>query len=225
MVLNMPPADGAMRNPLSRRRSRPLLGVVLALATALLLTAGSSTPPTLPELNERVLAFARANLGKSVGDGSCITLAIVAMKEAGATSHPSFDPGGDFVWGRPVDSFREAMPGDILQFHKAVFRGKRTLTKNRWVSWHQEYPHHTAIVSRMSEGGNVVTVLHQNVVTTTTKKGDRDSKHVQEATLRMDSLQEGGWIRIYRPVAARDRAADDRRRGGRDAGPEVDSMP
>jgi hypothetical protein len=110
------------------------------------------------------------------------------------------EPGGDFTWGQPIETFKEALPGDILQFHNAVFRGKKSLPKRRWVSWHQEYPHHTAIVSRVSEGGKLVAVLHQNV--TVQGQAGKDSLNVQEGTLPMDSLQQGGWIRIFRPIAA-----------------------
>ena len=37
------------------------------------------------------------------------------------------------------------------------------MSRRRWVSWHQEYPHHTAIVSEVRDGGKLVVVLHQNV--------------------------------------------------------------
>jgi hypothetical protein len=175
---------------------RPRPGLVLCIATAPLLAADAPIP-RLPDLNEKVVAFARANLGKCVGDGSCTTLAISALESAGVRSYPSVEPGGALVWGQPVGSFEEALPGDILQFHDAVFQGKKATSKRRWTSWHHKYPHHTAIVSRVSEGGNVVAVLHQNV--TISGKGDRN---VLEGSLRIDSLQKGGWVRIYRPLAA-----------------------
>jgi hypothetical protein len=187
-----------MSPPTSRTRPRAL--VVLSMATALFLMAGAPTPPPLPELNEKVVAFARANLGKPVGDGSCITLAFEALKEAGAQFDPFDEPGGDFTWGQPVASFKEALPGDILQFHNAVFRGRQTLSRGRWMTWREEYPHHTAIVSQVDETGKLVTILHQNVIMQ--GKAGKDSKNVREGTLRIDSLQKGGWIRIYRPVPA-----------------------
>jgi hypothetical protein len=199
------------------------MGIVLALETALLLTAGAPAPPPIPDLNARVVAFARANLGGSVGDGSCNTLAIEALKAAGAKDHPIVESGGNFVWGRPVDSFKKALPGDILQFHQAVFRGKRMIGKRRWVTWHYEYPHHTAIVARVSEGGNVVVVLHQNVIMT--GKPEDDAKNVQEGTLRIDSLQEGGWVRIYRPVAVASLAPTRAGTSGEDVGDGADPLP
>jgi hypothetical protein len=174
------------------------LGRLAALAAVVFAAGGAPAPPPLPELNEKVLAFAREKLGTSVGDGSCTTLAVEALKEAGARRYPMGDPEGDYTWGEPVASFKDALPGDVLQFHKAVFQGRTPLPGRRWYSWKQEYPHHTAIVSKVSQGGKVVSLLHQNV--TAPGQPAKDVKNVQETTLRVDSLQKGGRIRIYRPV-------------------------
>jgi hypothetical protein len=185
------------------RGSSSSLKLVLTSAALIVLAAAPapapSTPP-LPVLNEKVVAFARSRVGTSVGDGVCTTLAIAALKEAGARSYPMRDPGGEFTWGEPVESFKEALPGDILQFHNTVFQGKKYLSRYRWMSWHQEYPHHTAILAQVGEKGKLVVVLHQNV--TMQGKQEKETKNVQETSLPMGSLQKGGWIRIYRPVAA-----------------------
>ena len=151
-----------------------------------------------PPLNEKVVAYARAHVGKPVGDGVCITLAIMALKQAGAQAFPLDRADGDYVWGERIPRHQDALPGDILQFRDAVFDGHRT-TRRRTVWWHEEYPHHTAIVSGVSEGGNVLTILHQNVGGK--QKSEADKKVVQESSLRMDSLQQGGWVRVYRPLA------------------------
>ncbi|MDR3638773.1 MAG: hypothetical protein P4L84_33510 [Isosphaeraceae bacterium] len=153
---------------------------------------------TLPPLNEKVAAYARANAGQKVGDGICITLAVMALKQAGARAFPLDRADGDYAWGRLIERHQDALPGDILQFRDAVFDGRR-VTKRRTVWWHEEYPHHTAIVSGVSEGGNVLTVLHQNIGGK--EKSEADKKVVQETSLRMDSLQNGGWVRVYRPIA------------------------
>jgi hypothetical protein len=180
------------------RFARPAMVLPMLAITVSLVSAGPAAPPPLPELNAKIVAFAREKLGKSVGDGSCTTLAIAALRAAGARYYPQMEAGGDYVWGQPVDSFKESLPGDILQFHNAVFQGKKALPRRRWTSWHHEYPHHTAIVSQVSEGGKVVTVLHQNV--TGQGKDAGDAKNVRETMLPVDSLQKGGWVRIYRPV-------------------------
>jgi|GEM_PF-2854729 len=157
-----------------------------------------SEPANLPDLNQKVLEYARDHLGTKVGDGSCVTLAVKALAEAGARRFPLGRSDGDYVWGDPIDSFRNALPGDILQFRNAVFQGKKRYPRGRWVSWHDSYPHHTAIVSQVNDGGKTVAILHQNVG----RKGANDEakKIVQEWSLKPDSLQKGGWVRIYRPL-------------------------
>jgi hypothetical protein len=180
-------------------RLRPL---AVAAVLALTLAAPAPAEPPIPALNEKVAEFARTQLGKKVGDGECTALALAALRHAGAQRFPLSRRHGDFVWGRLVDHPSDALPGDILQFRNAVFQGKRWVTKRRWVTWHHEYPHHTAIVASVGERGKVLTILHQNTGAPGT---DEDRKRlVQEGTIRMDSLQEGGWVRIYRPVAPAD---------------------
>src|SRR5262249_22579635 len=128
------------------RRSRSPRLVAVAWVTAVVALHLAATPHAapIPSLNQKVLEFARARLGEKVADGQCQSLAVEALRYAGAKRYP-FDPSGDHVWGRPVASFQEALPGDILQLRNAVFHGKRRISKRRWVSWHHEYPTHTAI--------------------------------------------------------------------------------
>ncbi len=178
------------------RRPAPML-LIAALATAGP-PDGKAGPPTLPPLNARVEAFARSNLGKPVGDGICITLAVEALRSAGAKAFP-FDPGGDFIWGEPVDDYKDVLPGDILQFRDAVFRGTRTIGRNRRERWHHDYPHHTAIVARVDQGGKLIAIYQQNV--SLQGRDEAEKGNVREAVLRMDSLQKGGRVKAYRPVA------------------------
>ena len=169
--------------------------------------------PKLPPLNEKVVEFARDRRGQKVGDGSCLTLAIAALRASGGKVFPFNQPDANYIWGDLVDSPRDALPGDIVQFRDAEFKGKSWVTRRRWVSWHENYPHHTAIVSAVAENGKLITVLHQNVGAR--DADDASKKVVQEATLRMDSLQEGGSVWIYRPVAADPRPPGAGRRGFR----------
>jgi hypothetical protein len=60
----------------------------------------------------------------------------------------------------------------------------------------------------VTEGGKVVTVLHQNVGPK--DADDAQKKVVQEGTIRVDSLQDGGWVRIYRPIPAEGAATKER---------------
>jgi hypothetical protein len=181
-----------------KRALRPGLPAftIVAVASALLAAAPASLP--LPPLNAKVVEFANAQRGKKVGDGSCITLAIRALANAGAKRFPLHRADGDYEWGRRVDRLEDALPGDVLQFRDAEFKGKKRLPGRRWISWHQTYSHHTAIVSGVGEGGKVLTILHQNVGP---EGADEATKRiVQEGTLRIDSLQKGGWVRAYRPA-------------------------
>jgi hypothetical protein len=187
------------------RRSRSRRFVVLAWVAAVVALGLAAAPPPavpIPPLNQKVLEFARERVGKKVADGQCTSLAVEAVRYAGAKRYP-YDPSGDFVWGRPVASFNEALPGDILQFRNAVFQGKRWITKRRWVSWHHEYPHHTAIVLEVREGGRVVAILHQNVGAH--DADDATKQVVQEASIRPESLKAGGAVAIFRPVARDER--------------------
>jgi hypothetical protein len=187
-------------------RSSTRSGTARCLAAAAVALGVAAGPPAplrapLPPLNQKVIDFVRSKTGQKVSNGECTNLAVEALRGAGARLY-GFDPGGDFVWGRPVDSFRDALPGDILQFRDAVFQGKKWVTRRRWVSWHYEYPHHTAVVAEVRDAGREVTVLHQNVG----PQGATDAakKVVREDTIRTDSLQKGGRVWIYRPVAPGD---------------------
>jgi hypothetical protein len=166
-------------------------------------------PDPLPPLNVKVVEFARSHLGKPVGDGICVTLAVDALKEAGAKRFP-FDRSGDYVWGEPVAEFKDVLPGDILQFRNAAFKGQKVLRGSK-IFWHAEYDHHTAIVAKVEKNGKLITIYHQNIVTE--GRPDSEKLNVKEGTLQMDSLQKGGWIKAYRPVPAERPAsepADDR---------------
>ncbi|MFO0953258.1 MAG: hypothetical protein U0835_19300 [Isosphaeraceae bacterium] len=168
-------------------------------------------PAPLPELNQKVVEYARGQLGKKVANGECTSLAVEALRTAGARRF-GWERSGDFVWGRPVESFADALPGDILQFRDAVFQGKRMLPGQRLQSWRQEYAHHTAVVDQVRERDGEVVVLHQNVG----KPGAEEAKKrlVKRDAIRPASLQPGGRVWIYRPVA-HDQEVAERAREGR----------
>src|SRR5262249_33234739 len=138
----------------------------------------------IPPLNQKVLEFARGNVGKQVGNGECTVLAVEAFKHAGVQRFPRLKDEGDYIWGRPVDSFREALPGDVLQFRDAVFERKRWLSRTRWERWRHDYPHHTAIIADVKEGGRLVTMLHQNIGPN--DSSETEKKAVKETSLRTD---------------------------------------
>src|SRR5260370_9459291 len=61
-------------------------------------------------------------------------------------------PSGDFVWGRPVPSFKDALPGDVLQFPDAELEdvaGKRVLERRRSEEHTSELQSHLNLVCRL----------------------------------------------------------------------------
>ena len=148
----------------------------------------------------KMAAFARGKLGEKVGDGECTTLVNEALADSGGRvlQHPEAD--GEYRWGELVKSAKDARPGDILQFEKVSFQGRRqtmgdngepTLTISR-----VSFPHHSAIVTAVGPRGKTLTMLHQN--------GPGPDGHslrtVQETTLILSEKRPGGSLRIYRPV-------------------------
>ena len=53
------------------------------------------------------------------------------------------------------------------------------------------YPHHTAVILNVAEGGKVLKVLEQNI---------NGKRFVMESTYRINDLKSGSF-RVYRPVA------------------------
>lgn len=191
----------------------PVAAILLGIALGSF-RAGAAEPPArppLPPLNAKVVEFARGHLGEPVGDGICVSLAVEALRAAGAEHRPAVDPAGrpgDYAWGEPVPDLRDVLPGDILQFRDAVFAGVRHV-RNRRESWNDSYPHHTAVVISTAEQGRLITICHQNVV----QRGEDPARvgRAREGTLRMNSMQKGGYLRAYRPVLAGSARGSDRR--------------
>jgi hypothetical protein len=172
--------------------------ILLLPAMVLLLAADDSKKPDIPELNKKVLEFARDNLGKKVGDGECATLAALALRKAEARRW-STSRTGEYVWGKLVRTVADGtnltgdvLPGDILQFRGVVFAGRaggRTFEST--------YPLHTAIVAAVKNDGKVVEVLHQNAGNFAAPAAER--RKVQRTTLRFAELKKGS-VKIYRPL-------------------------
>ncbi|HWE40674.1 MAG TPA: hypothetical protein VG406_29280, partial [Isosphaeraceae bacterium] len=154
--------------------------------------------------------------GEKVGDGQCITLAIEALRAAGA-HQPPIRGREDFVWGREVPKLADALPGDILQFRDAVFKGTEPLPGGGVLHTTSKYEHHTAVVAavKKTRKGLVLTILHQNAGGSGATPAERQV--VQEGTLRMADLRKGGTVRAFRPEAGdegtRSRVEGDKRAG------------
>ncbi len=145
-------------------------------------------------INDKVVEFARSKLGQQVGDGVCSTLAVEALRYAGAGRKGR-------AWGDELPSIHDARPGDILQLEDAVFVRTRVREDGAVVTLTFRSPHHTAIVSGVRRRGRrvVLTVLQQNVGFEGTT-GEAESKVVQEGVIDPAELRRG-TLRAYRPVA------------------------
>lgn len=174
----------------------PILSMLRrTLLTALILLpvlpAGANPLPD--PLNQRVVDFAKANLGAHIGNGQCAALAAQALRAAGASPRQAggYPTQRDYVWGRQVlllegtpagsrasgGELADVQPGDIAQFSNAQF-----------IKAH--FGHHTAIVEGIQ--GKHLLLLQQNI-------GGR--QYVAEGAVRVDKLM-NGWVRFYRPVPA-----------------------
>lgn len=154
----------------------------------------------------RVLAFARAHLGRVVGGGECAELADQALIAAGARSFGAYaglTEGDDYVWGRKV-SLRDARPGDILQFRDFV---AETSTRSRGgeSDASDERPHHTAILEAIL--GDTLLVLEQNA--TPDRSVQRNRVSIRTRTYvgmptpdAVTTVQVTGTISVFRPEAA-----------------------
>ncbi len=111
----------------------------------------ASDEKKLPALNDKVLKFAEASVGKQIGNGQCWTLADEALADAGAR-RPGRDGWKVYVFGRELKADEAVLPGDLVQFSEARFE-----TKGGGVA---VIPQHTAIVTKRD--GTKVSLLHQN---------------------------------------------------------------
>ena len=129
---------------------------------------------SIPLLNQKVLEFATANLGKQVDNGICYELGVEALNYAGAR------PPSGVVFGNAV-ALTSALPGDILEFNTARFVGA-----NYWMVLGS--PYHTAILSQVD--GTQLTMLNQNV---------NNVRVVTITRIDMNDLK-SGTLTVYRPA-------------------------
>jgi hypothetical protein len=168
-------------------------------------------------LNQPIVGFCRARLGRRVGDGQCATLVTEAFKAAGARRFPPYGRDADYVWGRFVYGLEmsgglemedgaigtgRVRPGDIVQFRNARFEGRRVNANGSWNSWTSQYPHHTAVVATVN--GRRWTVYHQNVGPSGKSKDQKEI--VQIGSINLNELA-SGWLKVYRPVSALSRVS------------------
>ena len=134
-------------------------------------------------LNDRVLAYVKGVIGKTIGSGECWDLAQEALDANGAD------------WSRPVnygmllDPARDRIaPGDIIQF-KSV-RLRTNLTGGGMMYRTIGAPDHTAIIMRV-EGEKKYTLAHQN---------SDGKRYVITSEVDLNGMITGTYW-IYRPMA------------------------
>ncbi len=120
---------------------------------------------------QKVLDFAKKNMGKKVDRGECWDLANMALNNAGATWTSPYD------FGSKVNS-NATQAGDILQF---------TDTKLKFPFGSMSFPKHTAIV--YSSKGKQITMIHQNF---------NNKRFVDTVTIHLDYIVKGK-MEAYRP--------------------------
>ena len=165
-----------------------------------LLAAGDDPAETV-DYNAKVAAFARSKIGEKVGDGDCSTLVQEALRDAGAKVLLSPAADGEYLWGEPLKSLKDVKPGDVLQFEKVKFQGRRRKLNEDGSAilfvTTTSLPHHSAIVTAVGPKGKTITMLHQNGG----GPDGRPLKIVQETTLVVSEMQKGGSLKAYRPIA------------------------
>lgn len=180
-----------------------ILRVSAAMIAVVLAGSARAEDPAAPlTFNAKVAEFARLKLGEKVGDGICSTFIQEALREAGAKVLLSPAADGEYLWGEPLKSVKDVRPGDIAQFEKVTFSGKRRIIANNGAPAIQvsinTFPHHSAIVTKVGPKSKSITIHHQNAA-------GPDGKPVQivtEQTLVMSELRKGGTLKFYRPVPA-----------------------
>ena len=129
----------------------------------------------LPEVNQKIVAYCQAQVGKKIDRGECWDLAKAALDQAGAVWEPPYH------YGTPYDYKKDTiLPGDIIQFENVELKGEL---------YKVTMPHHTAIVMSVT-GPLQVTVAHQNFA---------GKRTVQLTELNFGDLKKG-TVQFFHPT-------------------------
>src|SRR5262245_52498835 len=141
----LPPLRAVME-PFERLRFRPRLDRLEDRAVPAVVADAPQVRVETQTINDRVVAYLDARLGRRVGGGECAHAVTEALRAAGARFiRPADSPNpGDYVWGSLVKVITPGgdsapgvacKPGDIIQYRNARFSNGMYAT------------HHTAIVA------------------------------------------------------------------------------
>ncbi|HOY31463.1 MAG TPA: hypothetical protein PKW80_06260 [Bacteroidales bacterium] len=139
----------------------------------------------IPELNQKITEYVKAQLGKKVDRGECWDLAYEAL----TLNNCEWD--GKFYFGNKLNpSVDSIYPGDIIQLYNVVLKHR---IGNQIIK--ETYGQHTAVVYNKS-GKGIFEIAHQNNGYSGRKVG------ISELNLR-DKVS--GTIIFFRPVAKTNR--------------------
>lgn len=138
-----------------------------------------AAPDSLPELNQKILAFVDSKMKKKVGRGECWDLAAEALNAAGAKWN------GKFKFGRLLNADTDSiLPGDIIQFEGVKIKFEKNGAKYREV-----LNHHTGIIYTV-KGSRQFDMANQNT--------DRFGRKVGITFINLEEVVSGRYF-IYRP--------------------------
>ena len=136
-----------------------------------------SLEANIPQLNQQVLSYYLGQAPSAITSGNSWAVASSALKFAGARRKSIYR------FGRRLSPGEAILPGDLIQFEQAVFRG-------RFHSKELKRQHSTAVV------GNI---LGMNQVRTL-RAVHRNNEPDPGVTIHLNELQRGSFA-IFRPVA------------------------
>ena len=144
------------------------------------------------QFNASVVSYAQSQLGTTVGNGECWTLAEQALEHAGAHFPVAYIFGSKIGFGQvgAHTVLESASPGDIIQFDAGIFEFQGGAAQ-------AGAPVHTAIVKSID--GNALEVYEQNMPV-----GGAVREHVHN----MSDMVSGGYF-IYRAYPLLPSTADE----------------
>lgn len=147
--------------------------------------------------SQRVVDFGTTHVGKIVGKGSCWDLPLAALQSAGAKT--PYDLGNDlYVWGTPINSLKDAQPGDILQFRGVKITTTRTFPNGSWRTDTLDFSElHSAIIQSV-DGELFFTTLNAHV-RLQGQKTDKRKVQIIRLNLSPENIR-SGTITLYRPI-------------------------
>jgi hypothetical protein len=134
---------------------------------------------TIPEINQKIVAYAKTKINKKVGRGECWDLASEALQMVDA----KWDM--NYKFGKEINYKKEAvLPGDIIQLEGVILNYEM-----KGMKYTEKMSHHTAIIYEVKSSDNFM-IAHQN--------NGFSGRKVGVSALDLTTLTKGKFT-IYRP--------------------------